>query len=89
MFCHRGLRTGISVRHLSFSMHVSICAIASTIKETTFAIWTALQTQHMPSSTEEIIKEFAQDFQELLKLQWKYRWIVHNQMPSDLQQLIF
>jgi hypothetical protein len=43
----------------------------------------------MPSSTEEIIKEFAEDFQEFLKLQWKYRWIAHTQMASDLQQLIF
>jgi hypothetical protein len=69
-------------------MRVSKFAIASAIKETTCAIWTALQTQHMRSSTEEIIKEFAED-KEFLKLQWKCRWITHNQMPSDLQQLVF
>ena len=85
----RDLRTGISVRQLSFSMRTSKCTIASVIKETTCAIWTSLQTQHMHSSTEEVIKEFAEDFQEFVKLQRKYRWIVHNQMPSDLQHLIF
>jgi hypothetical protein len=70
-------------------MHISKCGIASIIKETTCAIWTFLQIQHMPSSIEEVIKEIAVAFQEFLKLQNKYRWIVHNQMPSDLHQLIF
>jgi len=85
----RDLRIGISVRQLPFLMFVSKCSIASVIKETTCAIVTTLQTQHIPSSTEEIIKEFAEDLKELSKLQCKYRWIAHNQMPSDLWQLIF
>jgi len=70
-------------------MRVNKCAIASIIKETTCAIWTALQTQHVPSSTEEIIKEFEEDLKEYLKLQWRCRWIAHNQIPSDFQQLKF
>jgi hypothetical protein len=37
----------------------------------------------MPSSTEEIIKEFEEDLKEFLKLQWRCRWIAHNQMPPD------
>ena len=85
----RDRRIGISVRQLPFLMCVSKCAIASVIKETTCAIRTILQTQRIPSSTEEIIKEFVEDFKEFSKLQCKYRWIAHNQMPSDLRQLVF
>jgi len=50
-------------------MCVSKYAIASIIKETTCAVWTTLQTQHVPSSTEEIIKEFAKDIKEFKNMQ--------------------
>ena len=30
--------------------------------QTTCAVWTALQAQHMPSATEEIFKEIPRDF---------------------------
>jgi len=43
-------------------MQISKSAIASIMKETTFAIWTTLQAQHMPSPTEEIFQETAKDF---------------------------
>jgi len=43
-------------------MRISKSAIASIIKETTCAIWTALQAQHMASRTEEIFQETAKDF---------------------------
>ena len=63
----RYLSTGISFRQLSFSMRISKSAIASIIKETICAIWTALQAQHMLSPTEEIFQETAKDFNIRIK----------------------
>ena len=59
---------GISFRQLSFSMRIRKSAIAYIIKETTCAIWTALQAQHTPSPTEEIFQEIAKDF----NIRWNF-----------------
>jgi len=64
----RYLSTGISFRQLSFSMRISKSAIPSIIKETSCAIWTALQAQHMPPPTEKIFQEIAKDF----NIRWNF-----------------
>ena len=55
-------------------MRISKSAIASIIKETTCAIWTALQAQHMPSPTEEIFQEIAKNF----SIRWNFPNCVGN-----------
>jgi hypothetical protein len=58
----RFLSTGISFRQLSFSLRINKSAVASAVKETTCAVWTAIQARHMPSPKDEMFKEIAKDF---------------------------
>jgi hypothetical protein len=49
-------------------MRISKSAIASTIKETTCVIWTAIQALHTPSPTQEKFQEIAKDF----NIRWNF-----------------
>ena len=55
-------------------MQISKSAIVSVIKETTCAIWIALQAKQMPSPTEHIFQEIAKDF--------NIRWNIPNCVGS-------